>query len=878
MKKVLSILLLFASITAALAQNSIRVEAPNLVASDEQFNVTFVIEGDNEPSDFQWNQGPEFTLVWGPQKGTSTSIQIINGRRSKSSQTTFTYVLVPKKTGSFQLPAATASVEGRRITSGRFSISVATGQNSSSSSSAGASSGSTSVSTSKAAASGQVSGKDLFLRLSLNKTNVVLGEPINAVLKLYQRVDIAGFEDAKFPTFTGFWSQTIQAPTNIEFQREQIDGKIYNAAVIRSYVLIPQQAGTLTIEPAELMCLVNVRTSSSTGNSVFDSFFGDDYTTIRKRVTSTAYRVHVSSLPGGAPASFGGGVGNFNISAKLTKDAIKTHDAASLVVTVSGHGNVSLVEAPKVKFPSDFEVYDTKTTQNTDKSGTSGSKSFEYPFIPRSHGKFTIEPIEYTYYDISSKKYVTLHTAPIDIDVAKGSAQDESRGTFASSVDRNDVKDLGNDIRFIVTKMPSFSSEGKFFLGSVWYWVLLALLIVGAGCSWIGLRKLAVRRADVVGNKNRKATQMARKRLHQAGDYLKQNLYTAYYEELHKALLGFISDKLNMSVEDLNKDSIAEALKSQRVADELIKSFTDLLDSCEYARYAPDAGQTAMSADYDTAVNVITSIDASMKGKKVNMSKPAAMLIALLLMVPGMVNASAATNKDFFGTEWTKGTQAYDKGNWKEAVNAWQSISKTGVESTYLYYNLGNAYFKAQDYPNAILNYERSLKVDPSNSDARYNLEFANSFIQDKIDPVPEFILKTWAGDVCYLLSSNVWTVLFFVFFILTIAAVIFFRLSRRLVHRRWGFYSAIVLLILALSSLGFASWEKADYVNADAAIVMTPVSSVKSSPSSEASKDLFVLHEGTKVKLLDEVGDWKNIQLADGRQGWVHKDELEVI
>ena len=233
-------------------------------------------------------------------------------------------------------------------------------------------------------------------------------------------MNIAGFEGANFPTFNGFWSQELAAPTNIEFARETYEGQIYNGALLRKFVLIPQQAGRLTIEPAELVCLVNVRVSSG-GSSIFDGFF-DDYRTVRQKVTSKPVEINVSSLPAGAPASFAGGVGEFSISAKLSKDVIKTHEAASLLVTVSGRGNVSLLEAPKVNFPPDMEVYDTKTSDKVDKGGMSGSKTYEFPFIPRSYGEFEIEPISYTYYDVNAKKYVTLQTQPLAITVEKGNA------------------------------------------------------------------------------------------------------------------------------------------------------------------------------------------------------------------------------------------------------------------------------------------------------------------------------------------------------------------------------------------------------------------------------------------------------------------------
>lgn len=877
MKKLFCIVaFLLTAIFQMSAQNVIRVEAPDVVAVNEQFNVTFIIEGEKSPSDFQWSSGDDFQLVWGPQKGSSSSIQIINGKRSSSHQTTFTYILIPKATGTFQLPAATALLSGDRISSTQASIQVVSDGASSSRSSGqngGKSSGGGQTSST---GSGEISSNDLFMRLSLSRTEVVIGEPITATLKIYQRANVVGFENAKFPTFNGFWSQETYVPNNIEFKRESLDDKIYNTAVLRTYVLIPQQSGTITIDPAELVCLVNIRTAPSTSNSLFDSFFQDEYRTIRKRVTTPAVKVKVNPLPAGQPASFGGGVGNFGISARLTTDNLKTHDAASLVITVSGRGNVALLEEPKVNFPPDFEVYDTKTTENTDKSngGTSGSKSFEYPFIPRSHGDFTIEPVEYSYYDVNAGKYVTLRTEPLHVKVAKGKGGDSTPVTTVNSgVERKDVKSLADDIRFIFTGKPGLSGSGSFFVGSVFFWILLALMILGATSVYLAFRKVAAMRADVAGTKNRRATKMAQKRLKLAGEYLDKNLYTAFYEELHKALIGFVSDKLNMDMSEISKDNIASALTEGGVSEEQTKAFTDLLDACEFARYSPDGGNEAMRSHYDAALKVISSIDSGLKTGGKSLRKVVT-VVTLLLSLGASMNIQA---KDL-DSLWTAGVQAYTDGKFSDASAAWTSIEESGQKSAKLYYNLGNAWFKQGNYPKAILNYERALRLDPSYSDARYNLEFTSNFVQDKIEPVPEFILKSVARKVCYVMGSNAWAVIFLVLLAAALVMGLLFLLGSSVGKRRAGFYCGIVLLLLSAGALSFSIWQKSDSVKTDTAIVMSPVSSVKSSPSSGSSKDLFVIHEGTKVTILDEVGSWKNIALADGRQGWITSNELEVI
>jgi len=871
-RQIFTVLAAFLCSLAAFAQTTIKVQAPNLVGVNEQFNVTFVISGDHAPSDFQWEPGSDFQLVWGPQKGTSTSVSIINGKSTRSSQTTYTYVLLPKNTGRFQLAAAEATVKGEKYTSSRPTVEVVTDGAAAQGQGGGGSSAQQGQGGGSAAQTGTVPADDMFLRLTFSKRNVMVGETVSATLKLYQRVNIAGFEDAKFPTFNGFWSQEVQAPTNITFQRESVGDKIYNAAVLRSWNLVPQKAGDVTVDPAELVCLVNVRTQRRSTGSIFDDFFQDDYQTIRKRVTTQPVTLHVSALPAGAPASFGGGVGSFKMSAALTRDSLLTHDAASLRVTVTGSGNTTLLEAPKVSFPPDFEVYDVKTTD------VAGGKEFEYPFIPRSHGEFTIGPVEYSYFDLSSRKYVTLRSQALPVRVGKGA--DNGGGTaggqLVQGVTRKDVRDLGSDIRFISTKPGSLASVGHFFVGSTGFWVLTLLLLALAAALYFALRGIAARRADIAGSKNRGATKMARKRLAQADTFLKGSLYTAFYEELHRALLGFVSDKLNLDAADMSKENIAARLTESGVAEGLAADFTGLLDACEFARYSPDAGHDAMNTHYEKAVSVISAIDESMRRNPRKGGGAAAALLALLLLLPA--HALSAQQKALPDSLWTAGVAAYTDGDWTAARTAWEQLRALGLESPQLYCNLGDACFKQDDLAHAILNYERALKLDPSFADARYNLAFAQGLVQDKIEAVPEFFLEQWGRKACWLLPSDTWAVLFLVFLAATLGCVLLFLLGGRTALRKTGFIAGIAALLLALLCLDFAFWQRTDWRKADDAIVTRPVTTVQSAPGRDSAKDLFVLHEGTKVKILDSVGSWRNIELADGRQGWMEETELEVI
>ena len=860
MKRLFSILAALALALPALAQE-LKMEAPNLVAADEQFNVTFKYDGDKAPSDFQWSPGSDFKLVWGPQKGSSTSISIVNGKTTRTSTTTYTYVLMPKGTGTFTLAPATATVKGGTVTSGSRTIQVVSGGQQAAAPSSGQS-----QSSGSRQGSAEISSSDIYMRLILSRNSAVVGEGITATLKLYQRVNIAGFEDARFPAFGGFWSQELQAPSNIEFKRENVGGEIFNTAVLRSWNLIPQKAGELTIDPAELVCLVNVRQRGSGTGSIFDSFFQDEYRTIRKRVSTPAVTVHVKALPAGAPASFAGGVGRFTMKASLSADSLRTHDAASLLVTVTGTGNTALLEAPRLSFPPDFEVYDVKTTD------IRGGRTFEYPFIPRSHGDFVLGPVEYSYYSVEQGRYVTLTSDELPLHVER-SASAAVQGTGAGGqlvVSRGDVKDLGSDIRFISTRTPQFREAGRFFVWSPLFWGLLGALVLAALVIYLVFRKMAARKADVAGTRNRGAVKMARKRLAAAGDFLQKNLYTAFYEELHKALLGFVADKFAMDAADMSRENIAESFTSAGASAELAEEFCSLLDACEYARYAPDAGHEAMNAHYETAVSVISRIDSTMKKKP---SAKGALAALALLLLPLAGNAA-----DYADSLWTVGTQAYAEGRFEDARNSWMQLSSAGLASPELYTNIGDACFKAEDYAHAILYYERALKLDPSYGDARHNLEFARTLVQDRIEAVPEFFLVTWMRRLGWKLSSDAWAALALVLFAGFLAMLLLFLLGRTPGARKAGFFTGIALLLLSAGAVGFASWQKRDYMRADTAVVVNPVVSVKSAPGAGDARDLFVLHEGTTLRLLDSVGGWVNIELADGRQGWMKQENLEKI
>lgn len=855
------------------AFGQIKVDAPSVVAVGENFNIVFTVEN-QKPSDFQWNpqKVESISLVWGPQTGSSTSISIVNGKRETNSSYTYTYVMQANEEGQYNVPAAVAKVKGGSISSKPMTIKVVK------SSSAKPSNGGSSSSSGSA---GTISPDDLFMRLSISKRDVVVGEPIKADLKLYQRVNIAGFEDVHFPSFSGFWSQETYSAQNVEFKREALGDEIYNVALLRSYSLIPQQVGDLVIDPAEIVCLVNVRTAPNPNRSIFDSFFQDDYRTLRKRVATRQETIHVRALPQPQPESFCGGVGNYTISSSLTRDSLKAHDAASYVLTVRSNGNLSLIEAPKVKMPADFDLYDVKVSEKN------GSKIFEYPFIPRAHGEFLIEPVEFSFYDIATKSYKTVTAAEQRIKVERNAASETaSAGSTLIGGGARDIRDIGTDIRYIASTEPSWRRSGRFFVLSLPFFAIVLILIVAFLVLGATILKTRSLRADVVGSRRRGASRMAKARLKKAGEFLQQNIYSAFYEELHRALLGFASDRLSIEGSELDKSNISSKMVEAGAQQADADAFAALLDACEYARYAPSAETAGMAVHYETALSLISTLDSSMTKKGNKGAAGAAVIAALLMIVPSLgmnaqemeeIDPGFAVAQPVSGL-WQTGLTAYAAGNWAEAIQAWKMIAASGVEAPQLWYNMGCASFKSNDPAHAILYFKRALKLNPSYSDAQANLEFARQFLQDKIEEVPEFFMASWFRSIRNTRSSDSWAWIFIVLFALTLAMVVLFATGRSVRARKIGFFAGIASIVLSVGALMFSIMGRADSQKHDEAVVLAPVCVVRSAPDNNTGTDLFVLHEGSCVKVLDEVGAWRNISLTDGRQGWLESSMMEII
>lgn len=601
MKKLLFVWMLVCSCIGLAAQPEFRIEVPSVVAVDEAFEVVFT--ANERVESFEQPLFENFDVLTGPVPGQMSRTQIINGKRTQSFEMTYSYVLRAQKEGTFQIPSASVVIDGKTYSSKSVEIKVVKSQRSTQAAAA-------TPSASSATGGERISEGDLFLKIDVNRRSVVIGEPLIVTLKLYTRRQVSGFEDARFPSFDGFWSNEFDSPSNVSFSREEVDGVIYDAALLRRYMLIPQRTGSLKIDPAELVCLVPVRTQNRRSNSIFDDFFDSGYRTVRKRLMTDPIAITVNDLPEGAPASFGGGVGSFKLEASLSKQQVKAHEAVNLMITVRGTGNINLINPPTYELHPDFEVYDMKRIENISvgSAGPTGTRTFEVPFIPRSAGEYTIDPVRMSYYDTQRKSYVTLETPPMSLQVE--ATEGQPAAVVGGNFNRQSVvKNLGEDIRYIVTQTSALRKGNQLFCGSGVFWMIPLLLLLLTGLVIWGLDKRIERRQDVVGMRNRQANKMAKARLKLAHTFLGQQLYTAFYEELHKALVGYLSDKLILPMSDLSRARIREVLL-QRGADQvLVDRLSALLEACEYARYAPQSDAVQMQWHYQEAVEVIAMIE-----------------------------------------------------------------------------------------------------------------------------------------------------------------------------------------------------------------------------------------------------------------------------
>lgn len=579
--------------------------APDVVVSGDQFRLTFTVNT-QKVKDFRAPSIKGFEVLMGPSRSSQNSTQIINGKVSSSSSITYTYILMAGKEGTYNIPAASIVADGETKISNSLQIKVLPADDASASSAQG---GSASSSRSQAVGS-KITDKDLFITASASKTKVYEQEAILLTYKVYTVVDLRQLY-GDMPDLKGFHTQEVELPAQKTFSLEHYNGRNYNTTVWRQYVLFPQQSGTMEIPSITFDGVVAQRINSG---DPFDAFFngGTNYVEIKKKIVTPKLKINVAALPS-KPADFSGAVGTFTMASSINSKSVKTNDAVTIKLTVTGTGNMKLIGTPEVKFPQDFEVYDPKIDNqfNLTREGLSGAKIYEYLAIPRHAGKFTIPAVSFTYFDLKTKTYKTLKSEEYVINVEKG--QGNADQVIADFTNKESVKMLGNDVRYIKRGATQFAQRGDYFYGTTAYWmwyIIPFVLFVGVIVMY---RKQAMDNANTAKMKTKKANKVAVKRMKLAGKLLSENKKNEFYDEVLKALWGYISDKLSIPVSQLSKDNIEQELSRYGVNEELVKAFINVLNDCEFARYAPGDENEAMDKVYTASIEIISKMENSIK-------------------------------------------------------------------------------------------------------------------------------------------------------------------------------------------------------------------------------------------------------------------------
>ena len=850
--KRIAILLMMVMTTAFAVAQTLTASAPSRVSVGEQFRLSYTVNTQNV-SDFRAGNIPsELEVLIGPNRSMQSSYQMINGHTSQSSSITYTYIVAATKGGSYTIPAAHVVVDGKKIASNALTIKVigSTGSNSRPYND--------DEGEEVREMGSRISGSDLFIKVSANKKRVFEQEPILLTYKVYTLVQLSQLR-GDMPDLKSFYTQEVDLPQQKSFSLETVNGRPYRTCTWSQYVMFPQTTGKLQI-PA--ITFEGVVIQQNRNVDPFEAFFngGSGYVEVKKKIEAPGIEIQVDPLPQ-RPATFSGGVGKFNISAQLDKTETKANDPITLRIIVSGTGNLKLIKQPIINLPKDFDKYEPKVTEQTKltTAGIEGSKIYDVLIVPRHQGKYEIPPVEFTYFDTSTKRYETVKTEAFQLDVAKGSGA-SSVSDFSG---QEDLQELNKDIRYIKTGDANQHLTGDFFFGSITYWISIAVLVLVFITLFVIFRQRAIDNANVAAMRGKKANKVATKRLKLAARLMTENKPGEFYDEVLRALWGYVGDKLNIPVAQLSHDNISSKLAERGVHQSIIDKFIGALDECEFERYAPGDPKGNMSKVYDKAMLAIEKIEEVMKkGKKV-----AATLVLLLLLVP--MTGQAATKAE--------GDSAYVNSNYQEAIKIYESLLKQG-ESAELYYNLGNAYYRTENITRAVLNYERALLLSPGDGDIRFNLQIARSKTIDKIVPESEMFFVTWYRSLVNMMSVDGWGRLALVSLALVIVLFLVYLFSARVWLQKVGFFGGGALLLVFVLSNFFAWQQRHQLLYRQGAIVVAPSVTVKSTPAQNGT-DLFILHEGTKVVITDgSMKNWREIRLADGKKGWIESKKIELI
>ncbi len=874
-------LLLLLSCAQLSAQAKFYATAPKSVPVNQSFQLTYTLENGNG-GNLKLPPLTDFQLIGGPN--TSSNMQWVNGTVTQS--VSYTYVLRPKKEGTFKIGKAGIQVSGVTMESNELNVevtqAVAQQQRQRQRNPFDPfddpffNQGNDDQEEQPQANSGDLEKQlkdDVFIKLSVNKNSVYKGEMLTATYKLYFRQNLAGFNVTKAPAFDGFWSQEVDLDPKRKPAMETLNGKQYNTIEILKYNLYPQRAGKLSIAPTEVSTVAQVAVRKRSRNFFDDFFNAGQVQQVQLDLKTNAEAINVKDLPeNGRPDDFDGAVGKFGFEANLSSREAKTDEPITYTIKISGTGNLKFIEPPKVKLPAQFEVYDPKTKENISNgaSGLSGSKQYDYLIIPRQPGDYKIDGQHFSYFDPSSEKYYTIHSPEFTVNVTGAPSQNANTNLTAAN-SKEDVSLIGQDINYIKTKMPEFKKDNSFFASAGYTAMYVSPFLMFLGLVVLKRRNETLA-ADLVGTKRRRALKLAKKRLTAASKLLAQHDKKAFYNEISRALWGYLGDKLNIDMASLSKDNVAEKLLYKSVKAETIDRLKNLLNTCDLALYSPVGEGSEMKHNYDLAMNLMADFEDEIKDRQPQPEVPRYMTLLLVLITSSLFASSAMAQSP--EQLYTTANGFYKAGQFEQAATTYEKLLMQDFRTAEVYYNLGNCYYKQNKLGPCILNYERAHKLAPDDEDITHNLKIAELKTIDKIQPVPQLSLLTKWNQFTTSQSAKGWgiTALLFVWLaLISFAAYLFVG------FRKFTVSAGTVLLLFSFAFLSLAFQQNNRVIHSNEAVLMEAESYVKSAPDNNGN-NVFLLHEGTKFRLLDKVGSWHKIKLADGKTGWLENNSFSQI
>lgn len=858
MKKAYILLLFVMVCVLTVNAQVISVSAPSKVSAGENFRLSFTINTD-DVDDFMAGSIPSgLEVIAGPYTSQQSSYQIVNGHTSRSSSITFTYTLYADKPGTYTVSGAKARVGGKTIASHHVIIKVGAGSRHGN--------GAPQMhedAEPRMSSSGKISANDLFVKVSASKRRVCEQEPVLLTYKVYTLVDLTSL-DGKMPDLKGFHTQEVPLPQQKSFHLEKVNGKNYRCVTWSQYVMFPQMTGKLSIPSITFKGIVVQRNNSV---DPFEAFFngGSGYVEVKRNIVAPGIDIQVDPLPK-RPVDFSGGVGHFTISAQLNHKTVKEGEPLTLRVVVGGIGNLKLIKQPVVDFPKDFDRYDPKVSDKTKltANGIEGNMIYDYLVVPRNRGDYTIPAVSLTYYDTSTNSYKTIKTQPLQVKIEKG---DGNKTTV------DDFSDQPKDIKPIKTSDEDVVGVYTSFVGSGSYWLWLVLPFVVFVAVLVVFRKRALDSANIVASKQKRATKVATKRLKTAYRLMKAGRSGEFYDEVLRALWGYVGDRMNMPVESLSRENVVEAFEARNVQKETIEKFVHALDECEFERYSPGDPAGNMNKTYESAMIAIMDIENTIKTAKKKVAAP--VLLALITLLFAATTATAAPAK--VAITKVDADKEYAKGNYLQASKDYSDLLKVG-ESVELYYNLGNCYYRLGNITKSIIAYEKAHRLSPSDRDVTFNLEFVREKTIDKIERQEKNFFSAGYTMLQNLMDMDAWARLSIVAFFACLGMAMLFLLGRDEWMRKLGFYVALLSVFVFVFSTLFAWQQKHNFDARDRAVVVAPSASVKLTPS-DSSADAVVVHEGTAVQIVDRtMSDWYSVKLDDGKEGWLKRNSLEII